>query len=298
MLKENINDFMFFMVLARESSFTKAAAQLGVSQSALSHAIKGLETRMGIRLFNRTTRSVALTDSGERLLRMLDPRFSELESELLQLKNENSQPVGSIRLSASDSVADLLLWPVVKEFCRQYPEIHIEINAENRLTDIVSERFDAGVRIGNQIAKDMIAVKISPPVRFAIVGSPAYLEGKYPPETPSDLLYHQCINLHLNTLGGIYAWEFEKEGQAQNVRVKGQLTFNSSRQLLQAALEGFGFAYITEQLAAPYLASGELIRVLNDWCPTLEPFYLYYPSRHQHKEAFRLFVEALRVNAE
>lgn len=296
MLKENMNDFLFFIVLAREESFTKAAAQLGISQSALSHAIKGLETRMNIRLFNRTTRSCALTEAGERLFKMVTPRFMELEDELAQLKNEYNEPVGTIRITASDSIAETLLWPAVKRFSQKYPAIQIEINAENRLTDIVAERFDAGVRMGDQIDKDMVAVKISHEVRFAVVCSPEYLQNKAKPLHPTDLLDHECINLRLNSLGGNYAWEFSKDDKAVNVRVKGRFTFNTTRQLLTAALDGFGFAYLSDTLVEPYLKTGQLIRVLEDWCPPQPPFYLYYPSRHQHREAFRLFMEELRYD--
>ncbi len=294
MLRENINDFLFFIVLAREGSFTKAAAQLGISQSALSHAIKALESRMDIRLFNRTTRSMSLTDAGERLLNILSPRFNEIEAELNQLKKEYHQPVGSIRISVSDSVSETLMWPAVKQFCTKYPEINVEINAENRLTDIVAERFDAGVRMGDQIAQDMIAVKISPEVHFAVVCSPAYLKNRNAPQIPADLLEHECINLRLNSFGANYVWEFNKDDVQTNIRVKGQFTFNTTHQLINAALDGFGFIYILEMQAEPYIANNQLVRVLENWCSPQAPFYLYYPSRHQHREAFKLFVDELR----
>ncbi len=296
MLKENINDFFFFTTLAHEASFTKAAAKLGLSQSALSHAIKSLENRLEIRLFNRTTRSVSLTDAGERLLQMLEPLFNELEDELQLLRNDNNKPSGTIRISSSDFATKDVLWPVIKEFARKYPDIHIEINSDNRLTDIVSERFDAGVRSGDQVAKDMIAVRISPDIRFAVVCAPEYLQDKAIPQSPEELVNYSCINLRLNTQGGLYAWEFKKDNKTMNVRVKGAFTFNTSAQMLEAALDGFGFAFVPEPAAMPYIRDGRLISVLQEWCPKENGLYLYYPSRHQHKIAFRLLVDALRYS--
>lgn len=294
MLKENFNDLISFLVVARERSFTKAAAKLGVSQSALSHSIRGLEERLDIRLLTRTTRSVAPTEAGEKLATSLEPRFAEIESELDALRDMRDTPAGNIRITAGEHAVDSVLWPVLKPFLASYPDINVEIVVDNTLTDIVSGRFDAGIRLGEQVAKDMIAVRIGPDMSMAVVGSPSYVEQYGTPETPQDLQNHRCINMRLPTMGGLYAWEFEKEGQELRVRVDGQLIFNSLRQRIDAANLGFGIAYVPEDSVKNELADGRLVQVLKEWCNTFPGYYLYYPSRKQHTTAFSLFVEALR----
>ncbi len=293
MLKENINEFLLFIALAQEGSFTKAAAKLGMSQSALSHAIKALEERIKLRLFNRTTRSVSLSDAGERLLTIIEPRFTEIEDELQLLKEDYHKAAGNIRLSSSDYATQYIIWPVVKQFAKEYPDIKVEINVENKLTDIVAERYDAGVRFGDQVAKDMIAVRISPDIRFLIVCTPAYLEGKSEPLIPDDLLKHQCINMRLNSNGGMYAWEFERDGKHSRLRVNGQFAFNSPNQVLDATLDNFGFAYLPDTMVNKYLEAGQLVSVLKEWSPLTPGLHLYYPSRRQHKLAFMLLLKAL-----
>jgi len=283
-----------FVVVARERSFTKAANKLGVSQSALSHAIRGLEDRVGVRLLARTTRSVSPTEAGQRLLDTVGPRLDEIVMELDAVAEFREKPAGTVRISAIDYVADTILWPKLEGLLRRHPEIRIEIAINYGLVDIVAEGYDAGVRDGEQVAKDMIAVPIAPDARMAVVGAPAYFESQPVPETPRDLVDHRCINLRLTTHGGLYAWEFEKDGQALNVRVEGQVVMNGTYQMLNAALAGFGLAYVPEDLAAPHIAAGRLTRVLEDWCPAYPGFHLYYPSRRQHSAAFALVVDALR----
>jgi len=294
MLKENFNDLMSFLVVARERSFTRAAAKLGVSQSALSHAIRGLEERLEVRLLTRTTRSVAPTAAGEKLVDSIGPHFAEIESHLDALSDMRDRPTGNIRLTAGEHAVDSALWPVLKNFLAEYPDINVEIIVDNALMDIVSGRFDAGIRLGEQVAKDMVAVRIGPELRMAVVGAPAYFEKYGIPMTPQDLQNHRCINMRLPTLGGIYAWEFEKDGQEIKARVDGQLTFNSLRQRLEAAQLGFGLVYLPEDAVSRSLADGTLVRVLEDWCAPFSGYYLYYPSRKQHTKAFSLLVEALR----
>ncbi len=295
MLEENINRFLLFIVLAQEQSFTKAAARLGISQSALSHAIKALEDRVELRLFNRTTRSVSLTDAGARLFDILAPRFSDIENELQTLNQEYHQAKGSIRISSSDYAMEAVLWPKLQTFAHQFPQIEVEVNIENRLTNVVSERYDAGVRFGDQVDKDMVAMRISPDIRFLVVCSPSFLEGKQPPAKPNDLTRFSCINLRLNSSGGIYAWELEKGSEEYRIKVEGQFTFNSSTQILQAALAGFGLAYLPDNLVQPHIESGELVTVLEDWCPPCPGLHIYYPSRRQHRMAFQLLLDHLRV---
>ena len=297
MLKENINEFLLFIALAQEGSFTKAAAKLGMSQSALSHAIKALEERIKLRLFNRTTRSVSLSDAGERLLTIIEPRFTEIEDELQLLNEDYHKAAGNIRLSSSDYATQYIIWPVVKQFAKEYPDIKVEINVENKLTDIVAERYDAGVRFGDQVAKDMIAVRISPDIRFLIVCTPAYLEGKSEPLIPDDLLKHQCINMRLNSNGGMYAWEFERDGKNSRLRVNGQFAFNSPNQVLDATLDNFGFAYLPDTMVNKYLEAGQLVSVLKEWSPLTPGLHLYYPSRRQHKLAFMLLLKALHYKS-
>ncbi|WP_213989462.1 LysR family transcriptional regulator [Sodalis sp. dw_96] len=294
MLKENFNDLISFIAVARERSFTKAAAKLGVSQSALSHAIRGLEERLALRLLTRTTRSVAPTEAGEKLIASLEPRFADIEGELEALSDMRERPAGNIRLTAGEHAVDYILWPVLKSFLTRYPDIKLEITVDNALTDIVSGRFDAGIRLGEQVAKDMIAVRIAPSMRMAVVGAPTYLERYGVPGAPQELQHHSCINMRLPTMGGLYAWEFEKDGQQLKVRVEGQLTFNSLKQRIDAAATGFGLAYVPEDTVRNEIDRGHLIRVLEAWCEPFSGYYLYYPSRKQHTTAFALFVDALR----
>ncbi|WP_336993586.1 LysR family transcriptional regulator [Lelliottia amnigena] len=294
MLKDNFNDLLSFMVVARERSFTRAAAQLGVSQSALSHAMRNLEARLDVRLLTRTTRSVAPTEAGEQLLMRLTPHLLEIEQELTALRDRRDRPAGNIRLSAGEHAMSAVLWPVLKPFMTHYPDINIEVTVDNGLTDIVDGRFDAGVRLGEQIAKDMVAVRIAPDMQMAVVGSAAYFAKNGVPETPEQLEHHRCINMRLPTLGGLYAWEFRHDGREIRVRVDGQLTLNSLPQRLDAAVAGLGLAYVPEESAAAQLADGRLTRVLESWCPSFEGYHLYYPSRRQHTTAFTLLVEALR----
>jgi len=294
MRRENVHDLLAFLAVARERSFTRAAAKLGVSQSALSHTVRQLEARLGIRLLTRTTRSVAPTPAGERLLLNVGPRFEEIEAELDQLTELREKPAGTIRITSSEYAADAVLWPKLARFLPAYPDIKVEIVTDNRLADIVAERFDAGVRNGEQVAKDMIAVRIGPDMRMAVVGAPAYFRKRPRPKTPQDLVEHDCINLRLPTLGGLYAWEFERDGRELRVRVEGQLTFTGTTQMLNAALAGFGLAYVPEELVQPHIAKRRLTRVLEDWCPPFSGYHLYYPSRRQASPAFALLVEALR----
>src|ERR671918_245529 len=294
MPRQNVNDLVAFLAVARERSFTKAAARLGVSQSALSHTVRGLEARLGLRLLARTTRSVSPTEAGERLLHTVGPRFEEIEAELEALSELREKPAGTIRINAIDYVADTILWPKLAKILSQYPDIKVEITIDYGLADIVAERYDAGVRAGEQVAKDMIAVRIGPDMRMAVVGAPSYFKQRSEPKTPQDLISHHCINLRLPTHGGLYAWEFEKGGRELKVRVEGQLVFNGTYQTLNAALAGFGLAYVPEDLAQPHLAEGRLKRVLEDWCPPYPGYHLYYPSRRQSSTAFALLVDALR----
>jgi DNA-binding transcriptional LysR family regulator len=294
MARRNVNDLLAFLAVARERSFTRAAAQLGVSQSALSHTVRELEARLGIRLLTRTTRSVSPTEAGERLLQTVGPRFDEIEGELDALSALRDKPAGTIRITTGGYAADTVLWPRLATFLPRYPDIKVEIIIDNGLTDIVAQRYDAGVREGGQVAKDMIAVRIGPDMRMAVVGAPAYFSKRPPPKTPQDLVGHNCINLRLPTLGGLYAWEFEKGSRELKVRVEGQLVFNTTNQMLDAALAGFGLAYIPEGLALPHIAKRRLRRVLDDWCPAYPGYHLYYPSRRQSAPAFALLVDALR----
>jgi DNA-binding transcriptional LysR family regulator len=294
MPRQNIGDLLAFLAVARERSFTRAAEHLGVTQSALSHTIRGLETRLGLRLLARSTRSVSPTDAGERLLRNIGPRFDEIDAELAALTELRGKPAGTIRITATEHAGHSILWPKLARFLPAYPEITVEICIDNSLTDIVAKRYDAGVRLGEQVAKDMIAVPIGPPARMAVVGSPAYFAKRSPPKRPQDLARHECINLRLPTYGGLYAWEFERGGRELKVRVEGQLVFNGARQVLTAALAGFGLAYVPEDLAEPHLARGDLHRALDDWCEPFPGYHLYYASRRQSSSAFALVVDALR----
>ncbi len=294
MRRENVNDLLAFLAVARERSFTKAAAKLGVSQSALSHTVRGLEARLGLRLLTRTTRSVAPTGAGERLLQTVGPRFEEIEAELEALSELRDKPAGTIRISAGEHAVNSVLWPALVKFLPRYPDIKVEISIDHALIDIVAQRYDAGVRSGEQVAKDMIAVRIGPDMRMAVVGAPSYFAEQSLPKKPQDLTDHNCINLRLPTYGGLYAWEFEKGRRELRVRVEGQLVLNGSTQMLNSALAGFGLAYVPEDLAQPHLAAGRLKRALEDWCPPFPGYHLYYPSRRQPSPAFALLVDALR----
>lgn len=294
MPRENFSDLLAFLAVARERSFTRAAAKLGVSQSALSHTIRQLETRLGLRLLTRTTRSVSPTEAGERLFQSVGPRFEEIEAELEVLSELRGKPAGTIRITSGDHAIHTILWPKLAKFLPKYPDIKVEIVIDQGLIDIVAQRYDAGVRFGEQVAKDMIAVRIGPDVRFALVGATSYFAKHAPPKHPQDLVGHTCINLRLPTYGGLYAWEFEKDGRELKVRVEGQLIFNSIFHTLNAAVAGFGLAYVPEDLAEPYLAKGPLKRALEDWCPHWAGYHLYYPSRRQSSPAFALLVNALR----
>ena len=294
MQRGRFDALLAFLTVARERSFTRAAAQLGISQSALSHTLRALEARLGVRLLTRTTRSVAPTEAGERLLFTIGPRFEEIDVALAALGELRDRPAGTIRISAHDHVADNVLWPRLMPFLRKYPEIKVEIVIDYALTDIVAGRFDAGVRGGEQIAKDMVAVRIAPDMRMAAVGAPSYFRKRPPPKRPQELVEHDCINLRLPTHGGLYAWEFEKAGRELRVRVEGQLVFNGTPQMLNASLAGFGIAYMPLDLARPHIARGRLRHVLADWCPPFSGYHLYYPSRRQPSAAFALLVEALR----
>ena len=289
-----INDIYAFLAVAREKSFTRAAAQLGISQSALSHAMRALESRLGVRLLTRTTRSVAPTEAGDRLLRSLGPKFEEIQSELAALNDLRDKPGGTIRITAGQHAAETVLWPRIAKLLPKYPDLKVEITVDYAFTDIVAERYDAGVRLGEQVAKDMIAVRIAPDMRMTVVAAPSYLAKVSPPRKPQDLVTHQCINLRMPTHGNLYAWEFEKGAKELKVRVDGQLVFNRLSQILEAALAGFGFGYVPEGAALPHVAKGKLVRVLEDWCAPFPGYHLYYPSRRQSSPAFALVVEALR----
>jgi DNA-binding transcriptional LysR family regulator len=297
MPRQNVNDLLAFLAVARDRSFTKAAAKLGVSQSALSHTVRGLEARLGLRLLTRTTRSVSPTEAGERLLQTVGHRFEEIEAELESLSELREKPAGTIRISAGEHAVNAILSPALMRFLPRYPDIKVEITVDHSLVDIVAQRYDAGVRSGEQVAKDMIAVRIGPDMRMAVVGAPSYFAKRSLPKRPQDLTEHNCINLRLPTYGGLYAWEFEKAGRELKVRVEGQLVLNGTTQMLNAALAGSGLAYVPQDLAQPHVDRGLLTRVLDDWCPPYSGYHLYYPSRRQPSPAFALLVDALRYRS-
>lgn len=294
MARENLNDLLAFLEVARERSFTRAAARLGPSQPALSQTIRGLEARLGLRLLTRTTRSVAPTEAGERLMESLGPRFGEIEAGLVAVTELRGKPAGTVRINAGEHAAEALLMPALLRLLPDYPDVTVEVVVENGLTDIVEGRYDAGVRLGEMVEKDMVAVRIGPDMRMAVVGSPAYFEGRRVPRTPQDLTDHRCINLRLPTRGGLYAWEFEKGGREVNVRVEGQAVFNSTALILEAALGGLGLAYLAEDRVQPFLDHGRLRRALADWCAPFPGYQLYYPSLRRNSPAFEIVVEALR----
>ncbi len=294
MQREELVDLNAFAVVAEERSFTRAAAKLGTSQSSLSHTIRRLEARLGVRLLTRTTRNVAPTDAGERLLATLGPALESIDSELASLRELRERPAGTIRITTSEHAATTILWPALERLLPQYPDIHIELSIDSSLRDIVADRFDAGVRLGEALAKDMIAVKISSDVRMVIVGSPAYLVKNPPPKAPNELAEHSCINLRLPSSGGLYSWELEKDGRELRVRVEGQLVFNNVGMIVRAAKAGLGLGFVMEDHVATDVAEGRLVRVLEDWCAPFSGYHLYYPSRRQPSAAFSLLVEALR----
>jgi DNA-binding transcriptional LysR family regulator len=293
----DLNNIRTLLVVARERSFTRAAAQLRVSQSAVSHTIRGLEEKLGLRLLTRTTRGVSLTEAGERLLARIGPYYDGIDAELAALGELREKPAGTLRISTHDHAANTIIWPKLSKLLPDYPELTVEVLINYAFIDIVAERFDAGVRLGDQVAKDMIAVRIGPDIRMAVVGSPAYLAGKALPQSPRDLTGHSCINLRLPTHGGLYDWEFAKDGEHLQAQVLGQAVFNTTPQVMTAVLEGFGLAYVPEDLAQPHVEAGRLVPVLQEWWPTFPGYHLYYPSRRQPSPAFALMVDTLRYRS-
>jgi DNA-binding transcriptional LysR family regulator len=294
MARQHLDDLTAFLAVARKRSFTRAAAQLGVSPSALSQTMRSLEQRVGVRLLTRTTRSVAPTEAGERLIADVGPHLDAIETGLASLSELREKPAGIIRLTAVDHAAETVLWPALSQFLFEYPEVQVDLIVDNTLRDIVAERFDAGIRMGERVARDMVAVQVGPEIRMAAVAAPAYFAQHGKPKTPQDLARHVCINMRLPTLGGIYVWEFEKGTRELNVRVEGQLTVNDIAVIKQAALNGLGIAFMPDDIAQPHIKAGELVRVLADWTPPFPGYFLYYPSRRHHSPAFGLLVEALR----
>jgi DNA-binding transcriptional LysR family regulator len=297
MRREELVDLNAFMTVAEEQNFTRAAARLGTSQSALSHTIRRLETRLGVRLLTRTTRNVAPTEAGERLLATLRPALDSIGTELASLGELRERPAGNIRITTSEHAATTVLWPALQKLLPEYPEINVELVIDSSLTDIVSERFDAGVRLGEALAKDMVAVRIGPELRMAIIGSPSYFAEHSAPTTPQDLAFHRCINLRMLSGGGLYAWELENSDRELRVRVDGQLAFNNTNMIVRAALDGFGLGFVMEDHVADHVAAGRLVRVLEDWCPPFSGYHLYYPSRRQPSAAFSILVDALRYRS-
>src|SRR6516164_8742270 len=295
MYREDASDLFAFLAVARERNFTRAAAKLGMTQSALSQIVRNLEERLGVRLLNRTTRSVTPTQAGEQLFLSVGPKVAEMDADLAALSELREKPAGTVRLTATEYAAAEILLPALGKILPQYPDIHVEVIIDYGLTNIVAQQVDAGIRPGELVAKDMIAVRVSPDLQMAVVGSPSYFAERKRPKTPQDLTQHNCLNLRLPTHGGsLYVWEFEKNGREVNARVEGQLVFNSAGLLLKAALQGLGLAYVTEGNAQPHTSNGELVRVLSDWCPPFPGYHLYYPSRRQPSPAFSLLVDALR----
>tara|TARA_R110002050_G_scaffold1244_5_gene8825 strand:- start:127187 stop:128080 length:894 start_codon:yes stop_codon:yes gene_type:complete len=294
MLRDNLNDLVGFIAVAREGSFTKAAAKLGISQSALSHAVSGLEKKLGIRLLARSTRSVSTTEAGERLLAKIGPRLDEIGEELSVIGELSGSPSGTIRINASEHPVKMFIWPKLEKILKDYPDLNVEVTIDHKLIDIVAERYDMGVRLGESVPKDMIAVRISPEIQMAVVATQDYFATASIPLIPDDLKKHNCINYRLPTFGGIYSWEFEKEQTEFSIRLQGQITFNSSYLAVEAALAGLGIAYLPYDMAKEYINEGQLIRVLEDWCPPFSGYHIYYPNRQQPSSAFTTVVEALR----
>lgn len=295
MARRNLNDLLAFVTVAREGSFTRAAAVLGVTQSALSQAISGLEARLRIRLLTRTTRSVSPTAAGERLAQAIGHRFDEIEDELDALTELRDKPAGTVRITCGDHVLHTTLLPKLAPLLLQYPDVKVEFDVNYGFRDIVADRFDAGVRLGDYIDKDMIAVPIGPKLRMAVVATPSYFATKPVPQTPRDLIDHRCINIRFTSQSGIYVWEFERKGKPLNVRVDGQVVFNTTPHVVAAALTGLGIAFLPEEEFAPHIEQGRLVRVLEDWCLPFAGYFLYYPSRRQSSPAFSLVLDALRV---
>ena len=294
---ENIKDILAFVAVAQERSFTRAAARLGVSQSALSHTIRALETRLGVRLLTRTTRSVSPTEAGERLMQNVAPRLEEIDAEIAAVSELGEKPAGTIRITAIDHVVDSVLWPRLAKVLEQYPDVRVEISADYRMVDVAAERFDIGVRYGDQVQKDMVAVRLTPDIAMTIVGSPRYFETHRVPLAIQDLTRHNCITLRLSSSGGIYAWELREGEREVEARVSGQLTFNGAYQMLNAALDGYGLAFLPEELTQPHVSAGRLRRVMDDACPSFPGLHAYYPSRRNSSRALRLVIEAIRQQA-
>lgn len=296
MARENFNDLQVFVTVARERSFTRAAAQLGVSQSALSHTVRGLEERLGVRLLTRTTRSVSMTEAGERLYETVAPRMQEIEAELVAITDYRDLPAGTIRITTAEHAANSIVWPRLSAVLPNYPDLRVELTVDYGLADIVAQRYDIGIRLGGRVAKDMIAVPISGPQRMAIVASPTYFARHVAPRTPDDLGAHDCIGLRLPTHGGLMVWDLQKDGQEVNVRVAGQWTFNGSSAMLRATLAGAGLAYLPEDMVLEHVHAGRLLRVMEDWCDVFDGYYAYYPSRRQSSSAMRVVIDALRAD--
>lgn len=294
MRRGELADLTAFLAVAEERSFTKAAARLGTSQSSLSHTVRRLEAELGLRLLSRTTRSVSLTEAGEQLIQTLSPAFEDIEAKLNALTQLREKPSGTVRITTSRHAAETILWPTLAELVRRYSDVKVELSIDSSLTDIVSARFDAGVRLGESVAKDMIAVRIGPDLRMAVVGAPSYFAQRSEPRTPQDLTDHACINLRFLTSGGLYAWEFEHEGRELNVRVEGPLIINDISMALKAAEAGLGLAFVMEDQAQQLIAHGKLVRVLEEWSPYFSGYHLYYPSRRQPSAAFTALLEAIR----
>ncbi len=294
MKRDELGDLVAFLAVAEERSFTRAAAQLGTSQSSLSHTVRRLEERMGLRLLTRTTRNVSPTDAGEQLLETLRPAFTDIRSRIDALSAMRQRPAGTVRITSSRHAAETILMPTVKRLMADYADINVEISIEQKLVDLVAERFDAGVRLGERVEKDMIAVRIGPELRMVVAGSPDYFERHAKPQTPHDLTQHACINLRLPTLGGLYAWEFEKDGRPLNVRVDGQFICNDVPMIIDAAVSGLGLTCLPSDHLDPLVGEGKLVKVLDDWTPPFPGYHLYYPSRRLASPAFALLVDALR----
>ena len=294
MKRIDYRDLIAFLTVAEEGSFTRAAAKLGTSQSSLSHTVRRLEERIGVRLLSRTTRNVSPTDAGEQLARSLRPSFDDIAAGIDEISTLKSRPSGTLRLTSSKNAAQKILLPVVSKLLSEHPDLNIEISIDQKLTDIVEERFDAGIRLGEQVEKDMIAVPISPPIRMAVVGVNSYFEKYGTPKTPYELTEHNCINYRMATYGGLYAWEFEKDNKEVNVRVEGQFICNDGDSIIQLAMDGVGLASMPEDLVLDHIETKKLVRVMEDWCPPFPGYHLYYPSRRQITPAFRLLIDALK----
>lgn len=294
MIRDNLNDLVAFVAVAREGSFTKAAAKLGVSQSALSHTIKGLEKRLGIRLLARSTRSVSPTEAGQRLLVTVGPRIDEIENEISIISEVSGKPSGTIRITTPEHAVIQYVWPKIESVLKKYPDINLEISFDNKLVDIVAERYDMGIRIGESVPKDMVAIRISPELEMAAVATPEYFKSISRPKIPEDLKNHNCINLRLPTYGGLYIWDFSDGKNDITIRVKGQLIFSSASQIKRACLAGLGIAYLPYDMMKDDVEQGKLIRVLSDWCPPFPGYHIYYPNRREPSSAFTTIIEALR----